>query len=135
MTTPEAYSKADGFQLETYDWEEGDIYGPFAVGAAIDCTNAGQIVWFSSSDFMEDTYNAYSSGGNIDLVMNSLSSMVGESEAMAIRTKSLNYNYLTISEETSSLFKVLMIGVFPLLYLGAGVAVVMSRRRRNHEAV
>ncbi|MFQ9915321.1 MAG: hypothetical protein ACLRWQ_01910 [Flavonifractor plautii] len=71
----------------------------------------GQIVWFSSSAFLEDMYNALSSGANVNLGMNALSSLVGESEAMAIRSKSLNYNYLTISESTSSLLKVLMIGV------------------------
>ena len=52
--------------------------------------------------------------------MNALSSLVGETEAMAIRSKSLNYNYLTISSSTASLLKVTMIGVFPLLYLGIG---------------
>ena len=48
---------------------------------------------------------AYSSGANGDMAMNALSSLVGESEAMAIRSKSLNYNYLTISASTSSLLK------------------------------
>ena len=135
MTTAQAYSKTDAFELETYEWEEGDAPGPFALGVAIDCPQGGQIIWFSSSDFMQENYNAFSSGSNGDLVMNSLSSMVGESEAMAIRSKPLNYNYLTISEETSSLFKVLMIGVFPLTYLGVGVAVVVGRRRKNYDAI
>ena len=64
-----------------------------------------------------------------------LSGIVGESEAMAIRSKSLNYNYLTISESTSSLLKVLMIGIVPLAYLGVGIAVVVKRRRMQNEAV
>ena len=67
--------------------------------------------------------------------MNALSALVGESEAMAIRSKSLNYNYLTISESTSSLLKVLMIGIVPLAYLGVGIAVVVKRRRMQNEAV
>ena len=49
-------------------------------------------------------------------------------QAMAIRSKSLNYNYLTISDSTASLLKVLMIGVFPLAYLGIGVAAALRRR-------
>lgn len=32
----------------------------------------------SSSDFLDDTYNSYSSGANLDLGMNALSSMIGE---------------------------------------------------------
>ena len=76
--------------------------GPFAVGVSITCDSGGQMTWFSSSDFLDDMYNAYSSGANVNLGMNALSSMIGESEAMAIRSKSLNYNYLTISDSTSS---------------------------------
>ena len=92
------------------------------------------MVWFTSSVFLEDMYNAYSSGANGDLAMNALAGLIGESEAMAIRSKSLNYNYLTISEDTSSLLKALMIGVFPLAYLGVGIVVVLRRRRLQHEA-
>lgn len=52
---------------------------------------------------------------------------------MAIRSKSLNYNYLTISDSVSSLLKTTMIGVFPLLYLGIGIFVVVRRRRMQNE--
>ena len=109
--------------------------GPFSTAVSIDAENGGQIVWFGSSMFLDDTYNAYSSGANDDLAMNAVSSLVGEREAMAIRSKSLNYNYLTISDSTSSLLKVLMIGVFPLAYLGIGICVVVRRRRLQNETV
>lgn len=78
-------------------------------------------------------YNAYSSGANVDLGMNSLAYLIGESEAMAIRSKSLDYNYLTISDSTSSMLKVTMIGIFPLLYFAIGVCVVLRRRRMQNE--
>ena len=78
-------------------------------------------------------YNAWSSGSNSDLAMNALSSLIGEREAMAIRSKSLNYNYLSISDSTASLLKVLMIGVFPLGYLGIGIGVILKRRRKQNE--
>ena len=61
-----------------------------------------------------DMYNALSSGANGDLAMNALAFLNGEREAMAIRSKSLNYNYLTIRESVSSMLQVMMIGVFPL---------------------
>ena len=66
--------------------------------------------------------------------MIALSSLIGESEAMAIRSKSLNYNYLTISESTSAMLQAVMIGIFPLAYLGIGICVVMRRRRMQNEA-
>ena len=99
---------------------------------SIEDSGGGEIIWFASSVFLEDLYNAYSSGANVNLAMNVLSSLVGESEAMAIRSKSLDYNYLTISESTSSLLKTVMIGVCPLAYLGMGVAVILVRRRNQN---
>ena len=102
---------------------------------SIDCGSGGQILWFSSSAFLDDMYNAYSSGANGDLAMNAVSSLIGESEAMAIRSKSLNYNYLTINDAVSSLLQVVMIGVFPLLYLGIGIRVVLKRRRTQNVPV
>lgn len=110
LTTSDlSFSKTAGYDLSTYEKEDGDVDGPFAVGVSITCDSGGQLTWFSSSDFLDDMYNAYSSGANVNLGMNALSSMIGESEAMAIRSKSLNYNYLTISDSTSSLLKVAMI--------------------------
>ena len=133
-TSSESFSKIAGYDLTTYEKEDGDIDGPFAVALSIDCSNEGQIVWFSSAAFLDDMYNALSSGSNSDLAMNALSSLIGESEAMAIRSKSLNYNYLSITDSTASLLKTLMIGVFPLTYLGVGVFVILKRRREQNEA-
>ena len=132
-TSDAAFSKVAGYALSTYDKEEGDIDGPFAVAVSIENDNDGQIVWFSSSYFLDDMYNAYSSGANVDMAMNSLSSLIGENENLAIRSKSLNYNYLTISDSTSSLLTVTMIGFFPLLYLGIGIGIILRRRRLQNE--
>ena len=133
-TSSESFSKIAGYDLTTYEKEDGDVDGPFAVALSIDCSNEGQIVLFSSAAFLDDMYNALSSGSNSDLAMNALSSLIGESEAMAIRSKSLNYNYLSITDSTASLLKTLMIGVFPLTYLGVGVFVILKRRREQNEA-
>lgn len=132
-TSDSAFSKADGYNLTTYDKEENDTDGPFALGVTVETAEGGQIVWISSSYFLDDVYNSYSSGANIDLAMNSLSSMIGDNETISIRSKSLSYNYLTISESTSSLLKVLMIGVFPLVFLGIGISVVAIRRGLQNE--
>lgn len=134
-TSDSAFSKVAGYKISTYEKEEGDIDGPFAVAVSIENFNDGKVVWFASSNFLEDMYNAYSSGANINLGMNALSSLIGEREAMAIRSKSLNYNYLTISDSTSFMLKVIMIGVFPLLYLGVGICVILRRRRMQNETV
>ena len=134
-TSEESYSKAAGYELETYDREEGDTDGPFAVAVSVEDAGGGQIIWFASDQFLTDEFNAYSSGANQDLAINALSQLIGESQSLAIRSRSLSYNYLTINEATASLLQVLMIGVFPLLFLGIGIYLVLRRRRMQHGAV
>lgn len=69
----------------------------------------------------------------MDLTLNVISDMVGEREALAISSRSLDYNYLTISDATASMLKVVMIGVFPLIYLGIGACVLLRRRSLQNE--
>lgn len=134
LTTSDAsFSKAAGYQLSTYEKEDGDTDGPFAVAVSVADSSGGEIVWFGSSLMLEEGYNDYSSGGNLDMVMNALSDLVGEREAIAIRSKSLDYNYLTISESTASLLKPVMIGVIPIAFAAAGIYVVAKRRMKRHE--
>ena len=128
-----SFSKTAGYALTNYEFEDGDTSGPFAVAVSIEDNSGGQIVWFSSDKFIADMYNAYSSGANGDMVVNAAAALIGESEAMAVRSKSLNYNYLTISDSTASLLKTLMIGVFPLTYLGIGVCIILRKRRKQNE--
>ncbi len=130
-TSDSAFSKAAGFDLDTYEKEDDDIDGPFTLAVSIETSGGGQMIWFSASDFLSDMYNAYSSGANVDLAMNSLSSLIGEREAIAIRSKSLNYNYLTINDSTSTTLKALMIGVFPLVYLGIGIYIIVRKRGKQ----
>ncbi len=126
-----SYSKIKGYNLKSYEKENDDIDGPFSLAVSIDCSNDGQIIWFSSSSFLDDKYNAYSSGANLDLGINALSSLTGESEAATIRSKPLNYNYLAISDSVSSMLKILMIGVLPLTYIGIGCGIILKRRKSN----
>ena len=131
-TSDSAFSKAAGFKLDTYEKEEGDTDGPFAVAVSVDTGNDGQIIWFASSYFLNEMYNAYSSGANLDLAMNALSSLIGEREAVSIRSKSLSYNYLTISESAASMLKTWMIGVLPAVFVLYGVFTLIDRRKKRH---
>ncbi|MBR6322045.1 MAG: GldG family protein [Lachnospiraceae bacterium] len=134
-TSDDAFSKVAGYALTTYDKEEGDIDGRFSLAVLASDASGGQLVYISSSRLLDETVNAYSSGANLDLCMNALSALVGENEAVAIRQKSLSYNYLTISEDTASTLKIMMIGVLPAAFAVIGIIVLISRRsRRNAQA-
>ena len=131
-TSSTAYSKTDGFALTSWEKEEGDTDGPFSLAVHV-TAGAGQIVWFSVDGFLDDQYNAYASGANVDLTMNALASLLGQPEAMTIRSRSFNYNYLTISDSAAATIKTLLIGVFPAVYLAAGIVVVLRKRGKQHE--
>ena len=129
-TSDEAFSKAAGYAMTTYEKEDGDTDGPFTLAVSItDSTAEGKIVWVASDYLLDDTYNSYSSGANLDLVMNGLSWMIGKNDAVSIRAKSLNNSYLTISSSSATVLKVVMIGVIPVCFLLLGIDEVLRRRR------
>ena len=46
MTTSEsAFSKTAGYDLTTYEKEDGDVDGPFALAVAIESSGGGQMVF------------------------------------------------------------------------------------------
>lgn len=133
MTTSEdAYNKSAGYSLTTYEQEDGDLSGSFTLAVSVETQSDGRIIWVASSAFLEDGYNAYSSGANLDFAMNSLTALAGQSEAVSIRTKSLSYNYLTINESTASTLKLGLIGLIPGLFLIFGIFEAIERRRLDN---
>lgn len=130
-TTDESFSKIDGYGMTSSEKEENDIDGPFAVAVSVEDTQSGgMMVWISSDSIMDDTYVSYSSGANSDFVMNALSWMIGETDAISIRSKSLSYSYRTISTSQATLIKVCLIALIPLIYLGMGLEDVYKRRKQ-----
>lgn len=132
-TSENAYSKAAGFKMQTIEKEEGDVSGPFTIGLSVKNSKSGKIFWISSSVFLEDEYNSYSSGANLDLTMNAISSMVDTKAGVSIRSKSLSYNYLTISATTAAMMKLIMIGVLPLVCIILGITIQVMRRQKQEE--
>ncbi len=132
-TSSSAYSKAAGYDISTYEKEDGDVDGPFSLAIAAENSNDGSLVWIASDYLLEDQYNSYSSGANEDFFMNAMSWKMADTESLSIRSKSLDYNYLTISESAATLLKVIMIGVLPVGYLLYGIDEVVRRRKVSLE--
>ncbi|SEK65851.1 ABC-2 type transport system permease protein [Pseudobutyrivibrio ruminis] len=132
-TSSSAYSKAAGYDISTYEKEDGDIDGPFSLAIAAENSNDGSLVWIASDYLLEDQYNSYSSGANEDFFMNAMSWKMADTESLSIRSKSLDYNYLTISASAATLLKVIMIGVLPVGYLLYGIDEVVRRRKVSLE--
>lgn len=134
-SSEQAFSKKDGYDISNYEKEKGDQDGPFVFAVSIEAMGGGKVIWLSSSNFLDEQINAYSSGANLNFTMNAIASLLGEREAVAIRSKSLNYNYLTINETTASMMKTVMIGLLPLLFVVTGIFTVVERSKRKNEQI
>ncbi len=124
-----SFSKVDGYNLTTYEKEDDDIDGSFALAVSVNTNNDGELIWFSSSYFLEDIYNSYSSGANINLGINAISELINQEDSISISSKSLNYNYLTISSSEASNLKKWMIGIVPSVFVLYGIIAIIDRRK------
>ena len=132
-TSSSAYSKIDGYSLTTYEKEDGDIDGPFVLGAAVSETVDGgetQLVVFTSSQMFDETTSMLVAGANDDLFLNALDWMCERESAISIRAKRLAADFLTVPTFWSSTLSALLVIVLPLGFLVAGAAVSIVRRKR-----
>ena len=132
-TSDSAYSKTGIENKDTYEKEAGDAAGPFAIGVAITETVNDvdtKIVWFSSSYLLDDSVNEAVSGGNQDLVLNSLGYLTDKEDSISIHSKSLSFDSLVISNAQASRMKVILIGLIPAAFLGIGAYVCVRRKHR-----
>jgi len=132
-TSSSSYSKVAGYSLTTYDKEDGDVDGPFSVAISAENSAGGSLIWIASDYLLDDQYNSYSSGANLDFFMNAISWKMEDAENLAIRSKSLDYTYLTISASSATLIKIILIGVLPVGYLLYGIDEVVRRRKVSLE--
>lgn len=134
-TSNSAFSKTAGYNLQTYEKEEGDIDGPFALAVhaseMLDDDIYSHVVWVSSTALLDEQTNEMVSGGNQDFFLNTLSYLCEREESsISIRAKSLSTEYLTMDSSTASLLTVLIVGILPAAYLAVGVYIWFRRKRR-----
>lgn len=133
-TSDSAYSKQSGYEMQTYDKEDGDIDGPFSLAVAItetlDDSTQSNLVWVSSSYLLDSQTDAQVSGGNQDFFLNCLNWMCQQDSGISIHAKSMSYEYLTISSATATSLTLLIVAVLPIACLCAGIWVWIRRKRK-----
>lgn len=132
QTSSVAFSKPAGYDMETYEKEDGDIDGPFALGVAIEEAageGATQIVWLTSSQMLDSGVDQTVSGANTDLLVNALGWMVERENSISIRSKDMTVEPLVVPSASASRWSVMLIGIIPLTVPAIGILVVVRRRR------
>lgn len=132
-TTSASYAKADAYNLTTYDKEEGDLEGPFALGVAISEEVEGGttgIVWLTTSYMFNDDVDMLVSGANTDLFLNALDWMCQRESSISIRAKDLSTEYLTVPSSDVSTWSLILVVTLPLAFILAGAYITVTRRKR-----
>ena len=132
-TTSASYAKADAYNLTTYDKEEGDLEGPFALGVAISEEVEGGttgIVWLTTSYMFNDDVDMLVSGANTDLFLNALDWMCQRESSISIRAKDLSSEYLTVPSADVSTWSLILVVTLPLAFILAGAYITVTRRKR-----
>lgn len=132
ISSPSAYIKSK--MTNSYDKKDGDITGQFAYAVAIDETVDGvnsKIVWVASDAILDDNMNEMVSGGNQEVLLNSLSYLTqGEDGNLAIHPKNLKYEYLFFNGSQGTILSIIVIGVIPLIYGCIGLVIYFKRKKK-----
>lgn len=132
-TSAQSYSKTN-LESENLEQEEGDIAGPFDLGAVVTKTideNAeAKLVVFSSETLLDEQIDSMVSGGNSTLFMNVMSKLVDHESTISIEPKSMETEYLTVTSGSALLWGILTIVLIPLLLLVTGGVIWFERRKR-----
>ena len=129
-TSSESYLKTD-LSNTNYEKEDGDLEGPFALGAAVENSTSGaQLVVFSSTDFTDSNYNEAVSGANQDMLLNAVDWMCQMDDSISIHAKTVSTDTMTYSDSAATLVKIVLIGLIPLAFVATGVIIFIRRRRR-----
>ena len=109
--------------------------GPFDLGVSItetlDNDKETQIVYYSSSSLMDSQINQMVSGGNEQMIMESLSWMCSsdETSTISVSAKDLQVSYLTLTAYDASFWKIIIMGLIPVAFLVIGFGVWLKRRK------
>lgn len=136
-TSTAAYSKVDvaGGTLEK---AEGDVDGPFLLGAAVtepvtieeNESAETRLSVFSAEYLLEEQMDAIVSGGNTQLIMDSISWMSDHEVTISIAAKSLETDYLTVTAGSSVFWGILTTLALPLCLLVGGGIICYGRRKK-----
>lgn len=132
-TSALSYSKTN-LESENLDQEEGDIAGPFDLGAVvtktIDEDTEAKLIVFSSETLLDEQVDSMVSGGNSTLFLNVMSQLVDHESTVSIEPKSMSTEYLTVPAGSAIFWGILTIILIPLLLLATGGIIWFGRRKR-----
>lgn len=130
-TSDSAFSKVD-VTSATYEKEENDIDGPFALGMkAVKTENEKEstIIVFGSEGLFTEASDRMVAGANVKLFTNSLSSLVEHETTVAIAVKSYELSYLSLTQSQRVFLGLITTVIIPAATLIWGIIIWLQRRK------
>ena len=131
-TSDQAYLKTDPTNMTTYEKEDGDIDGPFAVGVyATETAGDGEtkLLYLTTENLLQDDVNETVAGANYELIMNAVSNMVEHEVTISIPAKSYQIETLTVPRLDFLIWGLITLFILPVGLLSAGI-IIWARRRK-----
>ena len=129
-TSDAAFSKVAGYDLSTYEKEEGDIDGPFSLAVyAREEASGAEVIWLGCSN-MDDEALYLSVPANCDFLVGCAASLAGQRSDLVIDPKAMEAALLTIPAGTAAAAGITFLLAVPVGLLAAGAVVSLRRRRR-----
>lgn len=133
-TSEQAVAKGDLNNSTTTEYEEGDIQGPFCLGAKVVKNVDGvesQIILFASDCVFSEEVDTAISGTNSMLFANVIDAMIDSDVAIvSIPAKSYNLTTITVTQSDFILISLITLIILPVGMLIAGIVIWVRRRRR-----
>lgn len=124
-TSDSSFIKKDYTNIQTAEKEEGDVDGPFYIGASVsDDTTGSAFVWFSTP------IHGVNADANTAVFLSSLTWMCGKTESISISAKLLSTDYLVISDALTNVISTVTTVILPIGIAVCGFAVWYKRKKR-----
>lgn len=131
-TSVDAYLKTNVEGIDTYEKENGDVDGPFLLGAAAEEIYNGtetRLVWYSSG--MMEYCDLVTGNANTDLILRSFDWMFGETAVgVNVPAKSMDRSTMVTTASQTLFWIVLMVLLIPAALLVFGFVYWLRRRKR-----
>lgn len=127
-----ACSELDNDAAATIEKMEGDVDGPFMIGAAAEYApeqgSAGGLTWYSTPYLTNPQNDA--NGAVSDLFLTTAESTCEIETSVTLATKKLTTNLVSASTQDRVIWGLIMVGVLPVGVIALGLFVWTKRRKR-----
>ncbi len=131
-TSVKGYAKATMEADSSYEKADGDAEGKYVLGAMAEKKHgnlSSRLYWFSS-DLVLDIVNTVQYYANPYIALNLMTEVCEIEEQISIAAKALQIEALSVSEGSSNLWGIILIGIVPVMTLGIGFAVWYRRSKQ-----